>query len=117
MQVTLTNNDTDETWTLEDQGDGEVISYEHTLEEAGEYTLTVTITDEANNKQSKSVSFTVSADETTPVSVQEILGGVLIGLSVAVLAGVVVYFVVSKVKLDKKEKGYKVGSKNDKNKE
>ena len=117
MQVTLTNNDTDETWTLEDQGDGTVISYEHTLEEAGDYTLTVTVTDEANNRNSRSVSFTVSADETTPVSVQEVLGGVLIGLSVAVLAGVVIYFVVSKVKLDKKEKGYKVDNKNDKNKD
>ena len=117
MQVTLTNTDTDTTWTLEDQGDGEVISYEHTLEEAGDYTLTVTVTDEANNRTSRSVSFTVSADESTPVSVQEVLGGVLIALSVAVLAGVVIYFVVSKVKLDKKEKGYKVDNKNDKNKE
>ena len=38
------------------------------------------------------------------------MGGVLIGLSVAILAGVVMYFVVSKVKLDKKEKSYKSGN-------
>ena len=31
----------------------------------------------------------------------------MIGISVALLAGVVIYFIVSKVKLDKKEKSYK----------
>lgn len=116
MSISLATPD-GTTVPLNDEGDGDVISYEYTLNVAGDYTLTVTVKDEAGNDVSRSVSFTVSTNETEPVSVQEVLGGVLIGLSVAVLAGVVIYFVVSKVKLDKKEKGYKVDSKNDKNKE
>ena len=48
----------------------------------------------------------VSSKESKAINVKEVLGGVLIGLSVALLAGVVVYFIVSKVKLDKKEKTY-----------
>ncbi len=114
LEVRLTNNDTDESWTLENTAESGY-AYEHDLDQAGDYTLTISVRDAAGNRAEKSVSFTVSTDATTPVNVQEVLGGILIGLSVAVLAGVVIYFVVSKVKLDKKEKGYKVNNSKDKN--
>ena len=50
------------------------------------------------------------------VSTEEVMGGVLIAISVVLLAGVVVYFVVSKKKLDKKEKSYRLASKDKKSK-
>ncbi len=94
--------------TLENKSEveGEYI-YTHKLETAGTYTLTVIVKDKAGNETSSSVTFEVSTKESKDVDVKEVMGGVLIGLSVAVLAGVVIYFVVSKVKLDKKEKKYK----------
>lgn len=116
LQIKLTNEDTDESWTLENSAEDGGYSYEHTFEEAGDYTLTISIKDEAGNTAEKSVSFTVTTDSTDPINVQEVLGGVLIGVSVAILAGVVIYFVVSKVKLDKKEKGYKSENRDSKNK-
>lgn len=116
LQIKLKNNDTDESWTLDNSAEDGGYSYEHTFEEAGDYTLTISIKDEAGNTAEKSVSFTVSTDTTNPINVQEVLGGVLIGVSVAILAGVVIYFVVSKVKLDKKEKGYKLENRDGKNK-
>ena len=116
IQIKLTNEDTDESWTLENSAEDGGYSYEHTFEEAGDYTLTISIKDEAGNTAEKSVSFTVTTDSADPINVQEVLGGVLIGVSVAILAGVVIYFVVSKVKLDKKEKGYKSENRDNKNK-
>ncbi len=112
MIVEIKNADLDESEELENEGDatkGEYI-YSYELEKAGDYTLTITISDEAGNKTTKSVSFTVSTETSNPVDVKEVLGGVLIAVSVAALAGVVIYFVVSKVKLDKKEKKYRQDS-------
>lgn len=81
--------------------------YTHKLENAGSYTLTIIIKDKAGNESTATKSFEVSTDSKKDVDVKEVMGGVLIALSVALLAGVVIYFVVSKVKLDKKEKKYK----------
>ena len=110
IKIDLENTDTDETWRdLDNEGNAEAGEYifTHTLESAGDYTMTITITDEAGNKATRTVSFTVSTESSDPVNVTEVLGGVLIAVSVAALAGVVIYFIVSKVKLDKKEKRYK----------
>ena len=119
LVITLKNTDTEESWTLENDpnaSEGTYI-YEHKFESAGNYTLTISVEDGAGITGSQSVSFTVSTKTTDPVNVTEVLGGVLIGLSVALLAGVVIYFIVSKVKLDKKEKSYKakIAKKDDKN--
>ena len=81
------------------------------LEKKGTYTLRFTVEDGAGNATPKTVEFNVTTDESTPVDTKEVMGGVLIGLSVTLLAGVVVYFIVSKVKLDKKENSYKKESK------
>ncbi len=110
MTVKIRNNDQDDSYTtLTNTGDAEnnEYVYTHKLESAGSYTLTITIKDKAGNESSQSVSFEVTTDDKKEVNVKEVMGGVLIGLSVAILAGVVIYFVVSKVKLDKKEKKYK----------
>ena len=61
---------------------------------------------EETNKTTKDISFTVSSTGGSTVDAKDVVGGILIGVSVAVLLGVVAYFVVSKVKLDKKEKSY-----------
>lgn len=114
IKVKLTNEDTSESWNLENtstvEGD---YTFEKALKDtgAGDYTLTISVTDKAGNTADKSVSFTVSTDTKDPVNVKEVLGGVLIGVSVAILAGVVIYFVVSKVKLDKRAKGYQSDTK------
>ena len=109
ITIELENTDTDETWDLENEGNAEAGEYifTHTLKSAGDYTMTITITDVAGNKATRTVSFTVSTESSDPVNVTEVLGGVLIAVSVVALAGVVIYFIVSKVKLDKKEKRYK----------
>lgn len=111
MKVSIKNTDLDESAiTLTNQaGEDEegVYIYSHKLESAGNYTLTITVEDEAGNITTQTMSFEVTSDSSTPVDVKEVMGGVLIGLSVAILAGVVIYFIVSKVKLDKKEKSYK----------
>ncbi len=114
MTVKLTNEDTDQSWTLENTAEDGKYSYEHTLNVAGDYTLTITIRDEAGNKTEKSISFTVATESSKAVDAKEVLGGVLIGVSVAILVGVVAYFVVSKVKLDKKEKRYSENKKDKK---
>ncbi len=115
MTITLVNETTDESWTLDNTSEVEgQYSYSHVFKEAGDYTLTIRTRDTAGNYGEKSVSFTVSTDASTPINVTEVLGGVLIGVSVAILAGVVIYFVVSKVKLDKREKGYRVETDKDK---
>ena len=109
ITIELENTDTDESWDLDNEGNEEAGEYifTHKLESAGDYTMTITITDVAGNKATRTVSFTVSTESSDPVNVTEVLGGVLIAVSVVALAGVVIYFIVSKVKLDKKEKRYK----------
>lgn len=94
------------TETLENKAESD-FEYTYTFEEAGEYTLTFQVTDKAGNTSSDKVSFTVKAKENKAIDVKKVAGGVLIGVSLALLGGVVVYFIVSKVKLDKKERSYK----------
>lgn len=81
-------------------------AYSYKIEEEGKYTVSIYVRDIAGNaSETKEYSFTVGDDGTsTPVNVQEVVGQVLIGVSVAILAGVVIYFVVSKVKENKSKK-------------
>lgn len=81
--------------------------FNYTFDTAGDYTLTFKVTDNAGNYSTDTVSISVKAKEAKTTDVKQVMGGVLIGVSVALLAGVVIYFVVSKVKLDKKERSYK----------
>jgi hypothetical protein len=109
MTVSIKNNDLDESSIILENSadeDGKYV-YSTKLDTAGNYTLTITVEDEAGNVTTQTMSFEVTSEGSSSVDVQEVMGGVLIGLSVAILAGVVIYFIVSKVKLDKKENSYK----------
>ena len=92
---------TDEDIEAEYQTDEE-IAYEIT--ETGTYTFTVTVTDESGNFTPREFTFEVTDEEVDPTLTYQIIGTVLIVISVLVLAGVIIYFVVSKVKLDKELK-------------
>ena len=94
--------------------DGETISnihgnsktnYEYNINKAGEYTVTLKITDAAGNvSDTVTRKFTVNASENNGMEKNEIIGTILIVVSVLVLAGVIVYFIVSKKKTDKNTK-------------
>ena len=108
LSITITNNDTGDTDEITNKGDETYLSYEYELTEVGSYTVSITVEDKEGNVSNPAAtfSFEVTSEGSDPVDVQEILGGILIALSVGVLAGVVIYFVVSKVKLDRRAKGY-----------
>ena len=72
--------------------------------EVGSYTLTITVEDAAGNTATKDFTITVAEESKDATSVYKVVGTILIVVSVLVLVGVVVYFVVSKVKLDKELK-------------
>ena len=70
----------------------------------GKYTLTVEVEDEVGHVATKTFNIDVTEKSKDSVEVYKIVGIVLIVISVLVLAGVIVYFIVSKVKLDKELK-------------
>lgn len=71
------------------------------LTEAGEYELVFSLKDDAGNETTQSKTFTISAESESSMTSTEVVGTILIVVSVVVLAGVVVYFIVSKKKMDK----------------
>ena len=75
--------------------------YEYDIETAGEYTVTFSIEDENGNVGTYERTFTVNAPSNEGLSQTEVIGTVLIVVAVLVLGGVIVYFVVSKKKLDR----------------
>lgn len=74
------------------------------FEEVGTYELTVEIEDSVGHVTSKSFTIDVTKKTTNSVKVYQVVGIILIVVSVLVLAGVIVYFIISKVKLDKELK-------------
>ena len=83
---------------------------------AGTYTLTLTATDKAGNKETWSRQFKVVAPDSTTSDKTTIIGTILIVVSAVILAGVVVYFIKgTKIAKDRK-KGKKAldNKKNDK---
>lgn len=75
--------------------------YKFKLEDAGEYELTFTVKDSAGNQSKVVKTFTIAEKGEQTFSKEEVVGVVLIVLSVVVLAGVIVYFIISKRKMDK----------------
>lgn len=73
----------------------DVNRYKWTLSESGNYTLYITLTDEAGKTTTKEFTIESKADESKETKVTEVVGIILIVLSLAVLAGVIVYFVVT----------------------
>ena len=86
--------------------DGEVINdgiFEFDIDTAGEYTVTISVEDEAGNEGTITRTFTVNDSTVTPLSDNEIITIVLICVAVLVLAGAVVYAIIS----SKNTKAYK----------
>ena len=107
LVIQVRNTSTNTTTTLSNTSDvpGDY-AYSYEIKEEGNYTVSIYVRDIAGNASTtREFSFTVGDDGTsTPVNVQEVVGQVLIGVAAVILAGVVIYFVVSKVKENKSKK-------------
>lgn len=107
LTITVRNTSTNSSAvTLSNQSDVEgQYAYSYTIEEEGTYQISISVRDAAGNtSQTSTFTFTVGGDSTDPVNVTEVVGKVLIGVAAVILAGVVVYFIVSKVKENKGKK-------------
>ena len=90
---------------VKNTGNAEENRYSYTLSEAGTYRLEISVRDEAGwETVNDEIEFEVSTDAEGGMNVYEIVGTVLIVVACLVLAGVILYFVISKVKKDKKRK-------------
>ncbi len=69
--------------------------YKWSFDKVGTYTLKITLTDSANNKETYTYSITVSEEEVEEETIAPWLGTTLIVATAVILAGVVVYFVVT----------------------
>ena len=69
--------------------------YKWNLGESGKYTLTITLKDKAGKTTTKDFTIESKAEESEESKVKEVVGVILIVLSLAILAGVIIYFVVS----------------------
>ena len=75
------------------------------FDEVGTYTLTVEVRDAAGNTSTHpGFTIEVTARATNTDTIYRVVGTILIVVSVLILVGVIVYFIVSKVKLDKELK-------------
>lgn len=83
-------------------GNAEANIYRYIPTEVGTYEISVAVTDDAGWTTTKTVTFEVKAEANDGTEVYEVVGTVLIVVAVAILAGVVTYFVVSAVKNNKK---------------
>lgn len=99
-EITLLNTSTDEEVEYRLVGG----MYVFDLDEIGTYTLTVEIEDAVGWTTTETFSIEVTARATDTTTIYKIIGTILIVISVLVLVGVIVYFIVSKVKLDKELK-------------
>lgn len=100
IKIVLTNTTTNE--EIKNTASDGYYSFE--LETAGTYELEIIVKDAVGNETSKTLNFTVEAEEKDTVEVYKVIGIVLIVVSCLILAGVIVYFVIAKVKLDKELK-------------
>ncbi|MBE5746181.1 MAG: hypothetical protein E7359_02720 [Clostridiales bacterium] len=96
--------------------DGSTISvndgaeYEYTLSKTGKYTITYTARDKAGNEEVIKKYVEVYADDSNSVISSETWGVVLIVVSLAILGGVVIYFIKTR---DKKPTAKKLTDKKD----
>ncbi|MBE7075583.1 MAG: hypothetical protein E7375_00745 [Clostridiales bacterium] len=98
--ITLYNKSAEANVELTKEGE----LYKVALDEVGSYTLTVEVKDKNGNTTKETFDFEVTAKSKDATMTYKVVGTVLIVLSVVILAGVVIYFIVSKVKLDKELK-------------
>ncbi len=103
MKVVIRNTTTGE--ELENELDEKDLKFQFTIATAGEYTVSIQISDTSNKVAiNDDFAFTVAEDSNKGMTAEEILGTVLVIVSLVLLGGVIVYFIVSKKKLDKKYK-------------
>lgn len=103
LTIKVINTSTNE--ELENIADASEFRFSYKLDKAGTYKIEISVTDEAGwPTTDDSTQFEVSTEADGGSEVYKIVGTVLIVLAVAVLVGVILYFVISKVKKDKKSK-------------
>lgn len=103
IKISVSRKDDSGNWiAVENKGNAEDLIFKYKLETAGEYKITVSVEDEVGWKTEQTKTFTVSTEGKKPGVPTQTIGIILIVLSVLVLAGVIAYFVISKVKANKK---------------
>ncbi len=102
ITITIVNSSTSEELE-EDEASTETVKI-YSLDEVGTYTVTITVDDAVGLTGTATASFEVASKTSDTSQIYQVIGIVLIVVSVLVLVGVVVYFIVSKVKLDKELK-------------
>ena len=120
MTVKLERQDDNGNWiTVDNIGDATENIYKYKLSTAGEYKLTVEVKDEVLWKGSNSATFTVSTESAPNKVSTSTIGTILIVISVLVLVGVIAYFVISRILMNKKagKAGKKASKKEDKKKD
>ena len=99
LKITVKNTTTAETFTSKVNYDRNNLAFEFSDLTAGEYILQVSLTDSSSKEATNSdIKFTVTDTAATAVTGEEVLGVVLIVVSVLMLGGVVTYFVVTRKK-------------------
>ncbi len=81
--------------TTQVTNEGNEKSYKWTFDEAGEYTLTITVKDEAGMSNPYKYKINVPKEDVEDDTIDSVVGTILVVVSVVILAGVVIYFVVS----------------------
>ncbi len=99
--VTLTNSSGDEIEADDSSTETDLYYYIDTVDT---YTLTITVEDAVGWSTTETKTFEVTSATQETSKVYQIIGTILIVISVVVLIAVIVYFIVSKVKLDKELK-------------
>lgn len=99
LKITVKNTTTAETFTSKIDYNKNDLKFQFENLTAGEYVLQVSLTDSSSKETVNSdIKFTVTDTAATAVTGEEVLGVVLIVVSVLMLGGVVTYFVVTRKK-------------------
>lgn len=99
VSVSVTNSNNN---SIKSETDGNNVIYK--FDTKGTYTITFTVTDSVGKVGTFTKSFKVTADEASSTDATQIIGTVLIIVSIVILAGVVIYFVRGTKLLPKKSK-------------
>lgn len=102
LNITVRNTATSETKTSTESYDPTNLAFAFDDLAAGEYTLVVSLTDKSGKVATNTeIKFTVTDDAAEAATGEEVLGVVLIVVSVLMLGGVITYFVVTRKKYNK----------------
>ncbi|MBO5310397.1 MAG: hypothetical protein J6A98_04285 [Clostridia bacterium] len=102
LKITAKNNTTAEVFDCDETIKNDKIIVQFSELTAGDYTLIVSLEDSSTKVATNSeITFTVSDAATEAVTGEEVLGVVLIVVSLLMLGGVITYFVVTRKKYNK----------------